>query len=182
VTPDFTLRDARNGYREGVRTQSGEREVFVHRVGADRSRSATLPTVPMPVIDAGFDPFVRRHWQALASGRTLKIDFLVPSRLKFMHFRIARHQDARAAARGTLVLRLELDSCIAFALPHIDVGYGMHDHRLRWFRGLSNLRDMQGRNVRVLLRYRPDLRATHVEPADLEAARSAELDGRCRLH
>lgn len=182
VAPDFRLRDGRSGYREGVRTQDGRRTVFVHRVGAADTRSATLARVPTPVIDGGFDAFVRQHWDSLATGRTLKIDFLVPSRLKFMHFRIVRHHDTAAAARGELVLRLKLDRWFAFALPHIDVGYSLKTHRLLWFRGLSNLRDIHGENVTVSLRYPPKLRGVSVTPAALQAALDAPLSGRCRLH
>ena len=181
LAPDFDLYDARNGYREGVRTRQGVREVYVHAVGAEGERSARLPAASTPVIDSGFDAFVRAHWDALAAGKHLKINFLVPSRLKFMDFVIMRHHDAAAAKRGEMVLRLKLDSWIAFALPHIDVGYDRDNHRLRWFRGLSNLRDLRGDNITVVLRYPPDLRKTDVPVQTLEAARTAPLDGRCRL-
>lgn len=182
LSPDFALHDARNGYREGVRERDGRRQVFVHRVGADHTRSAPLPTVSTPVIDSGFDVFIRRHWKALAARDALKIDFLVPSHLKFMHFRIVRHHDAAAAAKGIMVFRLKLDRWFAFVLPHIDVGYAIRDHQLAWFRGLSNLRDMHGENVKVVLRYPSNLRGARVTPAALASARHAELDGQCTLH
>jgi hypothetical protein len=179
--PDFAFRDARSGYREGVRTQAGQRVVYVHKVGAKKTRSTPLPMVPTPVIDSGFDAFVRAHWDALAAGQTLKLRFLVPSRLKFLDFAIARRHDPDAARQGLMVLRLRLDSWLAFALPHIDVGYARDTHRLRWFRGLSNLRDIHGENLTVVLRYPPDLRETDVPAERLRTAREAKLDGRCRL-
>jgi len=156
--------------------RDGTRRVFVHRVGATRTRSAPLPTVDAPVIDSGFDVFIRRHWQALAAGDSLKMDFLVPSHLKFMHFRIVRHRDADAAAKGIMVFRLKLDRWFAFVLPHIDVGYFEKDHTLAWFRGLSNLRDMHGENLKVVLRYPPAQRGVRVTAAALDAARRASLD------
>ncbi|KGI79128.1 hypothetical protein LF63_0100990 [Oleiagrimonas soli] len=180
-TPDFALLDARSGYREGVRTQDGRREVYVHRVGAKDTPQAALTMSPNAVIDSGFDAFVRTHWDALAAGRTLKVEFLVPSRLKFMHFKVARRDDPAAARHDEMVLRLQLDSWIAFALPHIDVGYALDTRRLRWFRGLSNLRDLRGENLTVSLRYPSDLREDRAPAAALQAARDASLDGRCRL-
>ncbi len=182
VTPLFELVDAANGYREGVRDNGDARQVFVRPVGADATRERGLDTPRDAVIDAGFDAYVRRHWDALAAGKTRRIAFLVPSRLDYMAFRIKRHRDAAAARRGVLVLRLELDSWIAFALPHIDVGYDMRTRQLHWFRGLSNLRDRDGRNVRVRLVYPADQRLSAVPAAELAAARKAPLDGRCPLH
>jgi hypothetical protein len=182
LAPDFQLHDARSGYREGVRVHDGRRQVFVHPVGAERTRSAPLPEVDTPVIDSGFDVFIRKHWQALAAGDSLKIDFLVPSHLKFMHFRIERHRDADAAARGITVFRLKLDRWFAFVLPHIDVGYFDKSRTLAWFRGLSNLRDVRGENLKVRLHYPPNLRGASVTPAALAAVRHADLDGQCTLH
>ena len=181
MAPDFALDDAQNGYREGVRTRDGQRRVYVHRVGGDTTRSAPLPAVDQPVIDSGFNAFVHAHWDALVTGRTLKMQFLVPSRLTFLDFRIQRHRDAEAAARGIMVVRLELDRWFAFALPHIDVGYDLKTRTLRRFRGLSNLRDSHGNNVKVQLTYPPGLRGTDVTPEQIQAAQTVPLVGRCSL-
>lgn len=179
--PDFELYDARNGYREGVRGAGGRRVVFVHRVGADANRVSPLPRVPDPVIDSGFDAFLRAHWTSLMAGQTVDLSFLVPSRRAFMDFEVYRHDDKAAAKNGVVVFRLRLASWFGFALPHIDVAYTAEGRELRWFHGLSNLRDMQGRNITVTLRYPPDLRTHRVSAAAIETARTAPLDGHCRL-
>lgn len=181
LDPDFALLDRQNGYREGVRTVNGKREVYVHDVDAARTRSAPLPSTSTPVIDSGFTVFVHRHWGELMAGQRLKMHFLVPSRRKFLAFRVTRHRDKQAAAQGVVVLRLEIDHWFAFALPHIDVGYTEATRSLRWFRGLSNLRDAKGNNVRVVLTYPADQRDQTVTAAQIEAARKAPLTGRCSL-
>ena len=53
--PDFDFEDARDGYREGVRTGPGGRVVYVRDVGDARPKERTLSTPPGAVIDAGFD-------------------------------------------------------------------------------------------------------------------------------
>lgn len=180
--PDFALLDARSGYREGVRSVDGQRRVYVKKVGAKHEQSAPLPTVNDPVIDSGFDAYVRAHWAMLMHGKTLKMNFLVPSRSKFMHFEIYRRDDAAAKTQGIAVFRLRLSSWFGFALPHIDVGYAIKNHQLRWFRGLSNIRDIHGDNLTVQLRYPPADRHGNVPAQDLQRARQEPLDGRCRLH
>jgi len=76
VAPDFDYEDARDGYREGVRTEQGARRVFVRE-----NAHAALETRPLPasadgVLDAGFDAFVRGHWQDLAAGRAPRLDLI----------------------------------------------------------------------------------------------------------
>ncbi|MDA3913540.1 hypothetical protein [Oleiagrimonas sp.] len=180
--PDFELNDARNGYREGVRTVDGQRQVFVHRVGAEQTMSAALPKADQPVIDSGFGVFLHRHWAALMSGKTVDLSFLVPSRRKFMGFEVSRHQDAAADKKGEVVFRLRLSSWFGFALPHIDVAYAADSRQLRWFRGLSNIRDMHGKNITAFLRYPEALRESDVGASAVARASSVALDGRCSLH
>lgn len=59
--PDFVLDDARTGYQEGVRSTDGKRVVFVRDNKGAQERTAALDTSPMPVIDAGFDAYIRNH-------------------------------------------------------------------------------------------------------------------------
>ncbi len=179
--PDFALTDARTGYREGVRTQGGQRTVYVRNAGASDTRSARLPATGTAVIDGGFDAYVRAHWDVLAAGHTLHMHFLVPSRLRYLRFRIVPQDVHGAQHPRVLHLRLELDRWFAFALPHIDVTYARDTRQLLQYRGLSNIRDRKGRNINVVIRFPTAMRDTKTDAATLEKARQAPLDGRCRL-
>jgi hypothetical protein len=148
---------------------------------ATRHAARRYPRRNQPVIDNGFNAFVHAHWNALVAGSTLKMAFLMPSRLTFLDFRIQRHRDAEAAARGIMVVRLQLDRWFACALPHIDIGYDLQMRTLRRFHGLSNLRDRRGENVKVVLDYPPRLRGIDITLAQLEATRNAPLVRRCSL-
>lgn len=175
--PDFRFVDALAGYREGVRQSDGQRTVYVKRSSGDAARTRTLPTVPDAVIDMGFDTYVRRHWTSLVAGTPAHLRFLVPSHLKYYRFVVARtHADP-----AQLTLRLHVDSWLAFALPHIDVTYDRATRTLRRFRGLSNVRDARGRNVKVQVRLPPASARGPVPPAALQKSRNAPLDGRCSL-
>src|SRR5215469_15348501 len=126
--PDFSMRDARWGYREGVRGADGAREVFVQRAPDQAEKSAPLDLPADGVIDAGFDAYVHRHWDALAHGDKLRFAFLVPSKRTFYGFDLGRVDAASDAAH--LTLRLSLGAWYAFLAPHIDVTYDRHTQRL----------------------------------------------------
>lgn len=177
--PDFTLEDGRSGYREGVRSIRGGREVFVRDSGSAPERTAPLKMQPLPVIDAGFDAFVRMHWNELAQGANLDAPFVLPSRLGTLDFRISRQPDTQWNNHAVRVYRIGLASWVGFALPHLEVRYDEVSRELRRFDGMANIRGDNGKNVNVQL----DLASTTATatPADIQQALAAPLDGRCPI-
>lgn len=88
AAPDFDFYDGRDGYREGVNGRSGERRVYVQQSRNALRRSAPIQSPPHAVIDAGFDAYLRDHWDALGRGKDANIAFLVPSRLAYINLKI----------------------------------------------------------------------------------------------
>ena len=143
LAPAFSLEDARMGYREGLRRTRGPGEVFVREETGAAERAAALD--PMTgVADAGFDEFVRQHWDALMAGESVPLHFAVPSRLESLGFRIRRVGDAVVAGEPAVVLRLGLGGWRGWIAQRIDVAYGRDSRRLLRFEGLGNLRDDRG--------------------------------------
>lgn len=183
ATPDVDLLDGRGGYREGVRTRDGGREVFAQADARSPEHSARLP-LPVPpnaVIDAGFDAFVREHWDTLSASGISPVLFLVPSEMRYLDFSARVLRDSRSEGADVRWFRLSLSSWYGFALPHVDVAYDVPTHELREYRGLSNIRDGEGRNVRVDIRFPPSERRTDVAAAEVERAAAMPLTGRCML-
>lgn len=149
--PDFDLVDARMGYREGVRWRDGRREVYVQRNRDRPELSAPLRAndASAAVIDTGFDAFVQRHWDVLVGGGSLRFDFLVPSRRRFYAFKVERIEPEAGAPPHSVTLRIGLSAWFAFLLPHIDLTYDVASRRLVRYEGLSNVRDLDGKNYRV---------------------------------
>jgi hypothetical protein len=183
ATPDVDLFDGRGGYREGVRTRDGRREVFAQADARSPERSAQLPlpTPPNAVIDAGFDAFVREHWDTLSASAVTPVSFLVPSELRYLDFSARVLREGPADGADVRWFRLSLANWYGFALPHIDVAYDVRTHELREYSGLSNIRDGAGRNVRVNIRFPPTERRTDVVAAEVERAAAVPLTGRCLL-
>ena len=169
ASPDFELVDGRDGYREGVRGG----EVFVQPGGQGALRKARLSS-PRPVIDAGFDAFVRGAWDGLAGGRSMS--FLVPSRLKAMDFDV--RQVAADAERRTF--KLTLGAWYGRLLPPIVVDYALAGRQLLRYRGIGNIRDARGGNIEVDIRF-PAAKRVASSTGAFDAAAAAPFDGRCTL-
>jgi hypothetical protein len=166
-----------------VRTRDGRREVFAQADAASAERSAQLPqpTPPNAVIDAGFDAFIREHWNTLSASGVSPVLFLVPSELRYLDFSARVLRDSHTDGAELRWFRLSLANWYGFALPHIDVAYDVQTHELREFRGLSNIRDGNGHNVRVDIRFPPSERRADVAAVEVERAAAMPLTGRCML-
>lgn len=169
--PSFQLEDARSGYREGAeQTSAGTRVAWTAPGGEEAS--ALLPPGTL-VADAGFDEWVRAFWNPLTQGQTLEMRFLVPSRLKAYAFDVA---PIEADSPGLEAFRLRLGGWFGWLLPSIKVAYDARSRRLRWFEGLSNLRDDAGdtpMQVRIDFPETP----TAVDPQVFELAAKETLVG-----
>ena len=173
--PDFEFVDARDGYREGVRTTADSgREVFVQpRTDAPLDvRPLRMP--PGAVVDAGFDAFVRGQWGALSSGATVTVPFLVPSRFDFWRFRITDARDRHIDGQPVRSLRMRADAWYGFALPGIELAYEPDGRRLVMFEGIGTIRDRQGRHLDVRIEFPKGRRQALPGAAD-EAASALAL-------
>jgi hypothetical protein len=142
TAPAFTLEDRRSGYREGLR-RSGAATLFVKDSGEAAERAAAI-TGKALVADAGFDEFIRGQWSALVAGRSLPLEFAVPSRLRSLPFSLQRRGETVINGEQAWRFELRLDSWMAVFAPKIEVAYGKQSRRLLQFQGLSNLRDDRG--------------------------------------
>ena len=178
--PDFEFLDARDGYREGVRTTpGGTREVFVQARGDARLDVRPLPTAAGAVIDAGFDAFVRGQWAALSTGGALTVPFLVPSRFEHWRFRIADARDDMLDGRPVRWLRMRLDAWYGFATPNIELAYEQEGHRLVAFLGIGTIRDGQGRHLDVRIDFPANRRQGGATAEEIAAALARPLVSQC---
>jgi hypothetical protein len=174
-TPDFEFVDARSGYREGVRTRDGWREVFARDSATAQEQRKRLAPGAVQVIDAGFDSYIRQHWEAMAPPAQRRVSFLIPSRLQVMDFRL----DPIAGPAGSRSYRMGLDAWYGRALPSIAVTYSAGGRRLVRFEGIGNIRDGAGRYSPVRIEFPAD-RSYRASKAERERAAAATLVASCR--
>lgn len=109
------------------------------------------------VIDAGFDAFVKTHWQALAEGKALVIEFALPARQRAVELVIRKAETAQCMNRtDILCLKIAANNWLlrAFVDP-LWLSYDRQSRRLLAFQGVANVRDARGESqaVRILYRY-----------------------------
>lgn len=150
LAPEFLFEDRRSGYQEGLRQGSSPVLFFrADKEGREREgrlaagRPAAARSAPL-VADAGFDEFVRRQWGPLLAGKTVGMQFAVPSRLRSMAFSLHRAGQATVAGEPAWIFRLKLDGWLGLVVPALELSYGQTSRRLLRFEGLSNLRDDAG--------------------------------------
>jgi hypothetical protein len=171
--PDFDFTDARNGYAEGVRGDGARRVAYVHRVGGQRSEQA-LAVPPGAVIDAGFDVFLRTHWDRVVDGGA-SAPFLMTAKAKFFPVKVVA-ADRNGAERR---IALKLDAWYGFAAPAITVTYTEATRRLRRYEGPGTIRDARGKPLDVRIEFLPTDRSDDVPDTAWDQALALPLDGRC---
>lgn len=118
------------------------------------SEVAVQPQEKLPVvIDAGFDEYVRAHWDSLVAGNNKEFQFPFVDREGLVELRIG----PRGCSYDSLTdqcFRLDLANWFLRVLvAPIELGYDPGSRRLIRYRGLSNIGDGEGNGFVVDLQY-----------------------------
>ncbi len=152
AAPDFRLQDLRHHYHEQARyNDDGSLLLSLQENSAAEEQKTLLTELPENlVIDAGFDEFVRLHWQSLLSGKEVSFSFASAARQDIVNFRLEKTSlDDRQ-----LVLSMRLKSrLLAWLLDPIELTYERDSQRLLRYRGLSNIMDSTGNTYHADIRY-----------------------------
>ena len=149
ATPDFNLTDTRYGYSEEVTYDNGKWRVSYSE--PEESDKGTLGKPDYtPVIDAGFDEFVRSVWPKLLDEETVRFSFAVPSRLEWVNFRLIplEREDGKLTVEMRLSSRL-----LSWLLDPVKLTYDEETQRLLTYRGLTNIRNKDGEGIKAEIRY-----------------------------
>lgn len=149
VDPDFEVEDARSGYVERVAASGGARVVRIREGWGRVERGRRVADAVAGVVDAGFDAWIRRHWEALATGTSVRAPFLVPARADWFEVKAADARRTVLHGQPALRLRLALDGWLALVAPKIELHYALADRRLLRFSGPGTIRDARGRGIPV---------------------------------
>lgn len=152
AAPDFHLSDLRNNYREqAIYNDDGSLTLSLLEDGDQAWRTTRINNLPDDlIIDAGFDEFVRRHWQALLAGKQINFNFASAARQDLIGFRLKKS----TANKQQLVLSMRLQSrMLSWLLNPIELTYDRQNQRLLRYRGLSNILDEQGNSYKADIHY-----------------------------
>lgn len=143
--------------REQIQIMDGE--VVINISGSRVEKSHRLIHRSNDIIDAGFDPFVRSHWNALSQGKRVSGRFLLLERGRWLNMSIKRIDSLQCNGAGTekvaLCLNIRPSSLlIALFAPRLVMGYD-EGQRLVVYEGPSNLliEEMQPLKVTISYQY-----------------------------
>jgi|GEM_PF-458902 len=147
---DYTFRDRRRGYVDGVRLGDDTLCLFRREDPSAPEETRCLPREENQIVGQGFHHFIRNRLDAIAEGKTYHVKLALPSRLDELDFRIRK----TGLEGERMTIRLESDHWVVrlFA-PHIDVVYDRERKRLLIYEGISNVADASGECIPVRIRY-----------------------------
>ena len=147
--------------RESIEVGFDQGSVSMKVIDSD-SRSVNKAALAQPgetmpvVIDAGFDGFVRQHWDELLAGAEREFQFPFADRQSLVELRI-QPLSCSYETQTDQCFRLDLANWLLRVLVKpIELGYDADSRRLTRYRGLSNIGDANGDGLEVDIRYRYD--------------------------
>ncbi|UPG96306.1 hypothetical protein [Luteibacter aegosomatissinici] len=170
--PNVTYQDARRGLSETVQASGSQLDIKVRKKGGDE-QARTIDVPQGAVIDAGFDPYIRSHWDSLGAG--VSVPFLVASRFRFFDVKILGGK----VADGQRHLVMKLDAWYAFAAPTIEMTYGAADRRLLRYEGMGTVRNAKGKGIEVRIDFPPSGRTMGLPSSALDDVIHTPLSGTC---
>jgi hypothetical protein len=104
---------------------------------------------------------VRKHWDALDAGDTIRGEFLVPARLDTVSISISRthKNDCAPLTVDALCLVVRPAGLLRFVSWFVDplyLAYETNTKRLLQYKGISNLLDNNGARQDVIISYQYD--------------------------
>ncbi len=143
--PNFKLEDSRQGYIEGGKKEGDELVLFTRDTTQAALKEKRVKPPAPAVADAGFNLFIKAHWDELLEGKTVKFNFAVPVRRDYYQFNARKIQDTQHENRPAVIINVEIASTLLglFADP-IVLTYDLETHNLVEYRGLSNLPTTDG--------------------------------------
>ena len=111
-----------------------------------KNTQISIPKAEVDVIDAGFDIFVRNHWNDLQAGKTLSVNFASMPHMKVLPLRISAQVPTKCTVKTessaeSFCFLVEIDnSLLRLLLGNIKLTYDQQ-HRLVKFNGVVNIED-----------------------------------------
>ena len=149
---NFELQDVRNEYQEQAELTDKGWRLSQTENGKTSSKRVGKPDY-QPVVDAGFDEFVRANWDRLIDGDTVKFSFAVPARQEWIDFRLI--PDTITDTELSVEMKLK-SRMLAWLLDPIRLTYDRSSKRLTRYQGLTNIQDPQGEGIHADIIYTYD--------------------------
>jgi len=134
--------------------ENGDRLRIVYRSEkGKRTREKAINRPDNLVIDAGFNFHVRTKWDELVAGKTVKFNYLAPSRSRTYAFKAEATECQREGEVNCFAIAPDV-WYLNIALDPILLTYSADSHELLAFSGLGNIADKNCDYMAVDIQYR----------------------------
>lgn len=145
-TPNFHTENIETGEMESGELEDGKYRVWYQAHKDAKLTSGTINLSNDLIADAGFDLYVRAHMAQLLEGKTVRFQFLVPSRLAAYGFKATVSGNAVVLNRNAVIITVEMDNFLFRWLTQpFKLAYDATTGELLSYDGLSNLGDRRGK-------------------------------------
>ena len=159
IAPAFQQTNNRNGEYIETRYNDDQLQVFYRENKDEQQVKDDIDISDSLVIDAGFDHYIRLHWEELLSGQSKVINYLLPSHQQSIDLRIEAIDCNSvllnsAAPEKVICWRVAADSWVFRMLSEpLLLAYEKSSRNLLTFAGRSNICDSNGDYQDVVIRY-----------------------------
>ena len=156
-TPEYQLDDKRFNRRTGSKWENGHFVIFRQEKSGKSDRKIIKSDSNM-VIDAGFDHFIRLHWDELIDGKVLPFSLAVADPLTILHMELTEMSAVQTAIkqrsdRYRYFLVHSSNNLIGWAIPEMHMAYDRDTKLIQIYQGPSNLTDQDDKTQTVVIRY-----------------------------
>lgn len=157
-SPEFVLKNNRTG--EFIRTQKQNNIITLeYKENTDSSTDTEIiDDTPTLIIDAGFDHYITQNWKSLLGGKSLTIDYLIPSlgdyyelTLKKTECKVKDSHCFSISASSFFIRIFSQELKLTYA--KFEQSNQPNIYRLASFQGRTNISDAEGNYQDAIIRY-----------------------------
>ncbi|WHI47631.1 hypothetical protein [Microbulbifer sp. VAAF005] len=164
--PSATQIDRRHGEVREVLWDDGQ-WMMRYKANEDEAWKVSLREArSVDVVDAGFDTYVRDHWDLLSSGKTLKFNFASPLHGRSIKLRAKAVSCSQSASDNTCIRVDVAQPLIRLFVEDLNLTYDTDSRRLKSFKGIVNILDPQAKSQELEVFYQYSILPTGTLPAD----------------
>lgn len=148
--PQLEVEQKTLGYRLVAIPVGNKMEITLTEEGKTKKKSISLP--PNPVMDEGIHLLVKDNLPKLLSGQELFFNLMIPERFTWAKFQVSKVGQKSSKFGEILMMEMRpANELLAFLVGTIELEYSLEKEELTTYRGISDIKDLEGENHRVYM-------------------------------
>lgn len=150
AVPKFKFIDYRDGYQENLVFVNDQLRMSVREKKGAELKSKSLKLANNLSASQGINELIKQNLAAIASGKEVKTQFIMPAKLSSFDFEIS----GRALDQNKVAVQIEIDNfLLKLFAPKLEMTYSRRNQRLLNYYGNSNLSTDDGDPQKVYIEY-----------------------------